>query len=152
MDLCLLFPPCQEGMIMGKLYYAEIRRLYAPDDAPSMQLVVADHEQIVDEGLKGALQHCYKAVPARSQLLSWLRSAGPVNQRSIVGLFKYLLTLNPWVTSAQLGVLLESMTYIAKTDTHRSFQAEFHSLKPHLDDSLCAAWAGMKKETLVSCL
>lgn len=116
----------KDGRHLGTTYWRHIRKEYGIE-APMAQLRVKDDKQVVDPGLVSALQLARNpnaAQRTKSQLISWCASVEIVNQRSLVGLLKFLCELRPNVNSGSAQALLEVGKMVARLGLMDKFAEE----------------------------
>ena len=87
----------KEGRRLGASYWKAVRLQYGIED-PTGTLIVRDETETIDSGLFGALQQARNpnaALRSKNLLNSWRSSASKVNQKMIVGIVKFMMTLKP---------------------------------------------------------
>ena len=85
------------GLRLGASYWKAVRIQYGIED-PTGSLVVLDETDVIDPGLIAALQQARNpnaALRSRNLLNSWCSSTSKVNQKMVVGLVKFIISLKP---------------------------------------------------------
>ena len=97
----------------GKKYYENLQTMYMPA-ADASQQMEADRTLSLSESLRDALACAEMHPPNRSPLNEWLFQTTSVNQRELVGVFRWTLKLNPAQGHPQLHIGLRVMEMCAR--------------------------------------
>ena len=126
----------EDNLSMGKRYYDWLREKYAPDGSPSKLLKVKDTTQGLDDELVTALTNAGKQQPLRSQLSLWLGNNGATNQRTVVGIMRFVMQLRPHQSAAQREILKEIMQWMSRNEIATNYAEELQHTRGALDSGL----------------
>lgn len=116
-----------ENRHLGCSYWRNIRHMYGIE-APIASLVVKNPAEAVDEGLVRALKEARNpnaAQRSRQQLMAWASGVGELNQKSFVGLVKYLSELRPAFNASAAQCLLEVGKMVARLALQQKFPEDY---------------------------
>ena len=85
------------GRRLGSSYWKAVRLQYGIGD-PTSSLIVNDDAEVIDLGLISALQQARNpnaALRSKNLLNSWCSSTAKINQKMVVGLVKFIMSLKP---------------------------------------------------------
>ena len=74
------------------------------------------------------------------RVLDFCAHGSPVNQLSLVCLYKHTLETSPGSGMLATTFVLAVLAYIAKHSLHLEFPDECRLVREHMDDALCKSW------------
>eukprot|EP00969_Alexandrium_andersonii_P315049 13918160-Alexandrium_andersonii.AAC.1 len=77
----------ESGLVMGAVYYKNLKTLYRPKSDPLSQLVAPNPPQPVSPQLMKAMVAVKRAHPDRTLMSSWLACSTKPNETEVVGVF-----------------------------------------------------------------
>lgn len=133
---------------MGGQYYRQLRIEYSSSDPVEKILVPKTPIQPVQEEFKNALVGLQSVPCVPAKIVEWCRTAPPLNQRELCGLYKSQLLLRPSASKQQLSVCLDVMTYVHRTKMHVLFPDEAAAMEKTWDEVLVQAYLAFKNQGL----
>jgi hypothetical protein len=130
---------------------ADIRKKYAPAASPHAQLVVANRAEAVNHELAAAFDlavtpNCQKRT--RVPLSVYLSSCAHLNQRELVGVFRFCLDVKPALKRVNLTFNVEVMQAVRRMSLDTRFPTECSAMRAHWDETLCLQFAHMSREAI----
>ena len=107
-----------QGPAMGATYYQSLRKLYALQPSPAMQLSATNPVEPIRTELRNAIKDIKSRPVKRSTLIEWLKVAEYGNNRETVGIAKTLLEQTASKTPDQRDLLLAGISWFKRNDVH----------------------------------
>lgn len=120
---------------MGKYYYEQLRQLYGGDETPEKQLVVSDPSLPCDQTLVNACMSLNSHRKNLAPLSQFLSTATSINQRSLVGLFRSILKVQPTLSTQNMALVIDTMKFCKRLKVHEQFPFEFNVMRTHFDSA-----------------
>ena len=137
----------QENRKLGPKEKALIAAKYIPASDLSTILVVNDTNEERDpkamKALSVAQQYTFHTVKSLSLLVLFFACAQKVGQRTLVGLQRFLLMINPKGNDSVMECFLGYMRWMEHTELRLTFQKEVTVMKPACDLALLASLISM---------
>jgi len=107
-----------QGPAMGATYYQALRKLYALQASPAMQLAATNPNEPIRTELRNAIKDMKSRPVKRSTLIEWLKGFEYVNNRETVGIAKTLLEQTASKSPDQRDLLLAGISWFQKHEVH----------------------------------
>eukprot|EP00930_Biecheleria_cincta_P001548 TRINITY_DN102684_c0_g1_i1.p1 TRINITY_DN102684_c0_g1~~TRINITY_DN102684_c0_g1_i1.p1 ORF type:complete len:648 (-),score=128.96 TRINITY_DN102684_c0_g1_i1:370-2313(-) len=122
----------------GRDYYLALKQAYAPSGDPDRLLATLNPQPrlVVRPTLLAAMTAATKANPDRAPAVTFLQQVnGPLNKTEVVGIYRWVLTLNPRNTK-MLPDLVEVIRCVAALGLHTMFEDLWEVVRPFLDSAM----------------
>ena len=130
-----------------------IAALYKPEQEASEALKPINPNEDLDGKLVKAIKQAgsasYQSEASLSGLVGWFATAGAPNQRTIVGLLRYMMQLNPANHVANTSCILQCMRWVKRNSLQTTFKSEIEHFKGWMESALCSHLANMKRQGVV---
>jgi hypothetical protein len=107
-----------QGPAMGAAYCSKLRKMYALQTSPAMQLIAVDATAPIRADLREAIKDIKARPIKRSTLAEWLKASKYGNNRETVGIAKTLLEQCASKNTDQCDLLLQGMAWFRSNDVH----------------------------------
>ena len=121
---------------VGRLFYAELKDMYAPEEAPHKQITIKDPNMKINPRLFDAMCKCKKVPPIRSAMVQFLSSAMPPNQAEFAGICKWVIDCRPSVSAEQFRCGMAVLKFVARLKLIEKFPEEVKLMVPYFDSVL----------------
>ena len=128
------------SVTMGRLYYNQLRMMYASAEHPLKQLTIKDPNKDVQPELFQAMLASKKTPPQRQPMLQLLQNmADSPNQSEVVGTFRWMIGLSPTVSSEQYQGIIQTLRWVTRLNIQQVCKDEIAICKPHFEQGLLQA-------------
>ena len=125
---------------MGRLYYNQLRMMYASAEHPLKQLIIKDPNKDVQPELFQAMLASKKTPPQRQPMLQIIQNmTEPPNQTEVVGILRWMIGLSPTVSSEQYQGIIQTMRWVIRLNIHQVCMEEVAICKTHFEQGLLQA-------------
>ena len=121
---------------VGRLFYAELKDMYAPQESLHKQIVVKDASLAVNPRLFDAMCKCKKVPPTRGAMVQYLSSAPAPNQSEFAGICKWVVECRPSISAEQFRCGLAVMQFVARHSLDETFPEEVKLMVPYFNSVL----------------
>ena len=125
---------------LGPKEQALIASLYIPEQVDGEKLKVVDATEVIDarlvKAIKTSSDSAYQNDVTLAGLVAWFASSGECNQRTLVGLLKYMFKLNPANHLPNTTCHLACMRWIKRNNFDTKFQTEISLFKSWMEWAL----------------
>ena len=128
---------------MGARYYGKIKELYQHEASPQKQLQVIDETLPLSPQLFKAMVACKGKQPNRQPMIGYLDMADMPNQKELVGILRWALSLKAGTSAEQLRCCLDVMRWCARLKLWEVYPEEVDMMKLHFDETLVQAHASI---------
>eukprot|EP00971_Amphidinium_carterae_P127342 2523252-Amphidinium_carterae.2 len=151
-------PKCE--IRFGPGYYQGLRYEYSDLDSPGKQLVVKNTAEDggfeeryktflpvkeLNRMLCELLSGASKCSKKKQELVAFLATAGMPNQRTLVGLLRWMLTQRPWANDKMMAVATALMDMIMRLELCCKYPEEIAMCSDWFDLVLTSIWSKCKK-------
>ena len=131
----------------GHKYWSSIRELYQSAESPQKLLAVQNDKEDLPADLLSAMVSAKKN--NRIPLINWLEAFDikkkTINQRCVVGLFKWGCSLKPAASADQMSAFVALLKFVYKANLNDQFSDECAYCRRTWDDGLLALYTSAKK-------
>jgi len=128
------------AVTMGRLYYNQLRQLYAGENHPMKLLSIKDPSQQVRPEIFQAMLASKRTPPQRQPMLQLLQNMSePPNQSELVGILRWVTSLTPSVSSEQYQGVIQTMRWLTRLGLQETFKDEVQVCKPYFEEGLLLA-------------
>ena len=137
-----------DGRVMGKHFYTQLRELYADEDTPAKRMKIVNPDEpmldAVAEAISGIThQRCDK----RPMLALFEADISP-NQKNACAIFRATLEVQPHVSQQNSDFCISCCAWAVRTGIHTKYEDLWKEMKPHFDRALEKNWLIMKANGL----
>lgn len=137
-----------KSMQFGKHYFSELRSLYGSESDPEQLINVTDDSQMIDPKVQDALEGLFDRAKNYDSCILILENMDICNQKTMVGLLRAALTVNPCSTLQGNRFVMAIMQYIVRTKAQETFPTEVGHMKEHFDLALQKCFLDYRKNDL----
>lgn len=138
----------EKGVNFGKHYFSELRTLYGADTDPEQMIDVVDDSETIDPRLETALEGLFDRAKDYDSGIALLEHMDLCNQKTLVGLLRAALTVNPCATMSGNRFVMAVMRYIRRVGVIDKFPQEVKHMRKHFDMALQKSFLEYKKMEL----
>ena len=128
-----------DAPVLGKHFYASLRREFAYSHSPCKRLKVGDDTEVLDEDMCLSLEDLHNHPKCMVRIMDYLENASPTNQKSLVLLFKAMLQFNPNGGGDNVDLLMTCLKFIARNNVATRWPMEWGCVRDHFDEAACKA-------------
>ena len=139
-------------LVMGKMFYDEMRSAYSDVDCPAVRMKVLDPNEPEDQQISEAITALTNHRSDKSLMSSIFSSNYIPNQKSLVAMFRSVCDVQPAVNIAVADFFIELLSYIVRNGLDIRHKQIFDELRPRLDSALDKHWMIWKNSGLSSAL
>ena len=121
---------------VGRLFYAELKDMCAPDEAPHKQIAIKGPNMKIKPRLFDAMCKCKKVPPIRSAMVQFLSGAMPPHQAEFAGICKWVIDCRPSVSAEQFRCGMAVLKFVARLKLIEKFLDELKLMVHYFDSVL----------------
>lgn len=133
---------------MGKLYYTELKQMYASASSGASGLQVKNMDEQEEPKLVQALVQLFGKKKNLAPLQEWLQHADMCNQKSLVGLLRACATFNPRHSPTYNSLAIALLEWVVRHGAEQTFPEEVATMRTYWNGALVKVVADYKKHEL----